>query len=268
MSQPATARAALVALRCRAGAPAEPAARGVEALAEAIGGLLGTDPRPIGSFAAIPERYDEDLEVSRGCLLEAGGQVQDALADGARPILVAGDPAIALTTLPTVGEQRPDARILWLSARACFDTADSSPDGGLGGMALAGACGRWDSGLPGAIDGSRLVLCGVGDVSGAERDAIAAAGATVIGTSLETLVFLQNALDGSPVYVHLDAGVLAAEGSSDGLSAEKLFDLLDAVADACEVVGLEVSGLRVPGDVPAVRREAERLAALLVPLLP
>ena len=51
---------------------------------------------------------------------------------------------------------------------------------------------------------------------------------------------------GAPVYVHLDLDVLdpsvmPAEYPADGgLPAEKLYDLLDAVADACEVVGIEI----------------------------
>ena len=67
--------------------------------------------------------------------------------------------------------------------------------------------------------------------------------------SVETLVYLSNALDGGPVYVHLDLDVLdpavmPAEYPADGgLSVEKLYDLLDAVADACEVVGLEITCL-------------------------
>ena len=37
-----------------------------------------------------------------------------------------------------------------------------------------------------------------------------------------------------------------------GLSTEKLYDLLDAVADACEVVGIEITCLERPELAPAV----------------
>src|SRR5947209_9855599 len=140
-------------MRCRGGAPGEPEAAAVDALAAAIGELAGSEPRPIGSFLRPPSAYGEDLDVSRGCLLEAGGQVQDALDADRLPVLVAADPAIALTTLPTVGRLRPDARFLWLSRRACFHTPQTSPDSRLSGMALAGACGRWGTGLGGSISG-------------------------------------------------------------------------------------------------------------------
>jgi arginase len=194
--------------------------------------------------------YDDDLTTSRGCLLEAGGQVDDSLGAGEVPILAAGQCAVALSTLAAVGRHRPDARVLWLDAHADFNIPQSSPSGFLGGMALAGACGRWDAGLgQAAFPVERVVLCGVRDLDAGEREALARSAVTVIGPSVETLVYLANALDGAPVHVHLDLDVLdpsvmPAEHPADGgLSAEKLFDLLDAVADACEVVGLEIACL-------------------------
>ena len=52
------------------------------------------------------------------------------------------------------------------------------------------------------------MLCGVRDLDEGERKLVDASGATVIGPQVETLVYLQNALDGAPVYVHLDVDVL------------------------------------------------------------
>jgi arginase family enzyme len=197
--------------------------------------------------------YDADLAASRGCLLEAGGQVDDALAAGEVPALVAGQCPIALTTLPAVGRHRPDARILWLDAHGDFNTPETSPSAFLGGMALSGACGLWDAGLgQDAVPADRVVLCGVRDLDPAEAEALDRSSATVIGAAIETLVYLANALDGAPVYVHLDLDVLdptvmPAEYPADGgLPAEKLYDLLDAVADACEIVGIEITCLERP----------------------
>jgi arginase family enzyme len=266
VSEPATARAAVVAMRCRGGARGGPGARGVDQLATALGRIVGVTPRPIGSYACSHAHYRDDLEAARGCLLEAGGQLQDAVGAGVRPVLVAGDGAIAVTTLPALARLRPDARVLWLSSRASLHTPATSPDGRLAGMALAGACGRWDTGFDGAIPGERVVVCGVGELGGDERAAVAASQITVIGTALETLVYLQNALDGAPAYVHLDVDVLesGAVGAGAGtLSAEKLFDLLDAVADSCEILGLQVSGWRA-----SAHEDAAAVAAGLVePLL-
>jgi arginase family enzyme len=256
----------VTALLCRTSDRSDAASRGAEALARELGARLGVEARMVGTLAQ-PRTQDwaDDLRDSRGCLLEAGGQVDDALAVGTVPVLTAGHCSIALTTLPTVARHRPDAKVLWLDAHGDFNTPQTTPSGFLGGMPLAGACGAWDSGF-GAIDPARVVLCGVRDLDEGERELLERAPATVIGPTLETLVALQNALDGAPTYVHLDCDVLDPEfmpaefPAPGGLTEEKLYDLLDAVADSCEVVGLEVTALNAP-------ERAGRVADLIEPLL-
>ena len=85
----------------------------------------------------------------------------------------------------------------------------------------------------------------------------------MIGASpVETLVAVKNALDGAPVFVHLDLDVLDPSTSRPqcpapgGLHPDKLYDLLEAVADDCELVGLEVTAFEAPED------EEERDAAM------
>jgi arginase len=259
----------LTALRCRTSDRTPNSARGAEALARAIGEKLSIEPRMVGTMAEPRvQSWQEDLRDSRGCLLEAGGQVDDALTAGRCPMLTAGHCSIALTTLPTVARHRPDAKVLWLDAHGDYNTPETTPSGFLGGMPLAGACGEWDAGLvEGRIDPARVVLCGVRDLDPGERELLERSEATVIGTTLETLVYLQNALDGAPTYIHLDCDVLDPEvmpaefPAPGGLSEEKLFDLLDAVNDACEVVGVEITALNAPD-------RAARIAEILDPVLP
>jgi arginase family enzyme len=180
-------------------------------------------------------RFDEDLADSRGCLLEAGGQVDDALAAGNFPLLIAGDCAIALTTLDAVARHRPDARILWLDTHGDFNTPETTKSGFLGGMALAGAVGLWDAGVAPPFPAERVVLAGVSDLEEPERENIERSGATIVGAGLDTLVAVQNAIDAAPVYVHFDSDVL------ESIRAEKLYDLLEAVADESEIVGVQVN---------------------------
>jgi arginase len=231
-----------VAMLCRI---SERAPHATRALAEA----LGEDPRFIGSEEEPRvAAWDEDLRSSRGCLLEAGGQVDDALAEGRFPLLVAGDCAVALTTLAAVRLHRPDARVLWLDAHGDFNTPQTSTSGFLGGMALAGAVGEWDAGLGAEpFPADRVVLAGVRDLDPPERELLERSPATVVGAGLDTLVAVQNALDRAPVYVHLDVDVLEPEDMPaqfpvpGGLRPDKLYDLLEAVADECEIVGVEVT---------------------------
>ncbi len=264
----------LVALRCRTSDRTAALVAGVDELAPLIGKRLGVEPRTIGSLSEPrADSWADDLRASRGCVLEAGGQVDDALDAGRHPVLLAGDCSVAMTTLPTVARHRPDARILWLDAHGDFNTPATTTSGYLSGMALAGACGLWETGFDGIVAPERVVLAGVRELEPAERDRLERSPVTVIGTSLETLVATQNALDRQPVYVHLDLDVLDPESfpaefpAPGGLAPDKLYDIFEAIAGECELVGLEVTAFCAPED--RVEREAAARTALaaIEPLL-
>jgi arginase family enzyme len=265
----------LVALCCRTADRTPGGVRGAQTLAPLIGKRLGVEPRTIGTPSEPRDtRYEEDLRDSRGCLLEAGGQVDDALSGGRVPVIAAADCAIAVTTLPAALRHRPDARVLWLDAHGDYNTPDTTGSGYLGGMGLAAACGEWDAGLGDTIAAERLVLAGVRDLDAGERELLERSAATVIGAStVETLVAVKNALDGVPVFIHLDLDVLepeefpAAVPAPGGLSSDKLYDLMEAVAEDSEVVGLEVTAFEAPSDPDELADAAETAMRVLDPVL-
>ena len=266
----------LVALRCRTSERISAPARGVDTLAPLVGGRLGLEPRMIGTPAEPrTTSFDDDLHNSRGCLLEAGGQVDDALTGHNLPVVLAAECSIGLTTLPAAMAHRPDARVLWLDAHGDFNTPETTASRYLGGMALAGACGLWDAGLGGRpVPAERVVLAGVRDLDSAERQALERSDVTVIGASpVETLVAVKNALDGAPVYVHLDLDVLDPEDfpaqfpAPGGLGPEKLYDLLEAVTDSSEVIGFEVTAFAASEDELERAVEASTAVHVLEPLL-
>jgi arginase family enzyme len=266
----------LVGLRCRTSDRTPAAARGVEELAALVGKRLGREARLIGTLGAPRAAgHADDLRDSRGCLLEAGGQVDDALSGGNFPLLLAGDCSIGLTTLPIVLGHRPDAVVLWLDAHGDYNTPTTSESDYLGGMSLAGACGEWETGLTAAaVPTDRVVLAGVRALDGDERSALERSDVTVIGASpVETLVAVQNALDGAPVYIHLDLDVLdpdvfpAQFPASGGLTPAKLYDVLEAVAGDCELVGIEVTAFEAPDDAEERQAAAAIAAHVLEPLL-
>jgi arginase len=264
----------LIAHRCRTSDRMPNHSLGVEALAPLFGKRLGREPREIGTPGA-PRVGDwrEDLVDSRGCLLEAGGQVEDALSGGNAPVLLAGECTIGLTTLPAALRARPEARVLWLDAHGDYNTPETSPSGYLGGMALAGACGVWDAGVGGAIDPSRVVLVGVRDLDDRERELLEESPVTVVGASLETLVYTQNALDRAPVYVHVDLDVIDPESldaqfpAPGGLAPDKVYDLLEAVSGECEVIGFEVVAFQAPEDELERQDAASTVLQAVEPLL-
>jgi arginase/N-omega-hydroxy-L-arginine amidinohydrolase len=119
-----------------------------------------------------------------------------------------------------------------------------------------------------------VVLAGVRDLDPDERVLLERSDAIVIGASvLETLVAVKNALDGAPVYVHLDVDVLDPEGApvqdpvSGGLAADKLFDVLEAVVEDSELVGFEVTAFDMPDDPDERDRAADLVMHVIEPLL-
>ena len=265
----------LVALRCRTADRFPGAPLGVEILAPLVAGALGVEPRFIGSAGEVREtRWEDDLSESRGCLLEAGGQIDDALSGGNTPVLLAADCAVAATTLPAVARHRPDARILWLDGHGDYNTPETSGSGYLGGMCLAAATGEWDAGLGDAVPAGQVVLAGVRDLDAGERELLERSAATVIGASpVETLVAAKNALEGEPVFVHLDLDVIdpehfpAAVPAPGGLHPDKLYDLMDSVLEDSELVGLEITNFDAPDDEEERAVATETAMHVLEPLL-
>jgi arginase family enzyme len=237
----------VVALLCRTSDRLGFQAEGARAVAEAIAERLGTEARIIGSPGEPRETtFEEDLEESRGCLLEAGGQLSDAFHDGRLPIICAGACSICVTTLPVLARERPDAFVLWLDAHADFNSPQTTPSRFLGGMCLAGACGVWDTGFDGpALDPTRIVMSGVRDIDPGERELLDTHHVSLIDRPSR----LPDALAGREVFVHLDVDVLDPTVMpglgfpvAGGSSPEGLASLLDGVAAAATVIGVEVAG--------------------------
>jgi arginase family enzyme len=255
---------AVIALLCRTSDRDARGAQGAEALAFELAMRLGGEARMIGSPEEPREaRWEDDLRDSRGCLLEAGGQLEDAMTGGRYPILTASDCSICLTTLPTLARMRPDAWVLWLDAHADFNSPETTPSGFLGGMCLAGACGVWDSGLGSGLDPARVVMCGVRDVDPGERVLLETQGVGLVESPSQ----LADLLDGRPVYVHLDLDVVdptilpAKFPAPGGLSDGGLRTLLAEVGEAVDLIGAEITAFLAPD-------RARRVATMVEPLLP
>ena len=243
--------------------------RGALTLAPLIGKRLGVEPRTIGTPAEPRDNgYEEDLRDSRGCLLEAGGQIDDALSGGRVPVIAAADCSIAVTTLPAVLRHRPDAMVLWLDAHGDYNTPDTSGSGYLGGMCLAGACGEWDAGLGDTIAPDRLVLAGVRDLDAGERELLEAqrgdrdrrerrrdAGGGQERARRRARLHPPRPRRARP------GGVPGAVPAPGGLSSDKLYDLMEAVAEDSELVGIEVTAFEAPGDSMSCRRGRDRHAS-------
>ena len=224
----------VAALLCRTSDRTPRAAAGTGELAGLLAArVIGSpgEPRTAG--------HEDDLRDSRGCLLEAGGQVDDALEARRVPILLAGECSVCVATLPLVVRRRPGVRVLWLDAHPDFHTPATTTSGYLAGMGLAGACGLWDTGFGAGLDPARVIMHGVRDVDGGERVALDTCGVYRLEDPAQ--------LAGMELFVHVDLDVLdpdfhpAKHPSPGGLSPSELCDFLAAAAAVATIVGAEIT---------------------------
>jgi arginase family enzyme len=141
--------------------------------------------------------------------------------------------------------------VLWLDAHPDFNTPDTSPSGYAGGMPVAGATGMWDAGVGPTFPAQDIVFAGIRDVDPGEQMLLDGVGATVLGDVRDA----PAALGDGPVFVHLDCDVIdgypAAFPVPGGPSADTVREVLAAVARDHEIVGVSVSAVAGPPEVPA-----------------
>jgi arginase family enzyme len=242
----------VVGLLCRTSDRGREAAEGARELADLLGArLVGSPGQPRAGT------WEEDLRDSYGCLLEAGGQVDDALDAGRMPILVAGECSVAVATLPVLARHHPDARVLWLDAHGDFNPPETTGSGYLGGMCLAGACGLWDTGFGAGPEPARVIMYGVRDLDGGERVALDRCGVHRVEDPAQ--------LEGLELFVHVDLDVLdplafpASFPAPGGLSPPALRAFLEQATAVSGLVGAEITAA-APG-------HGEAAAAAIAPLL-
>ncbi len=219
--------------------------------AQALGELLAEGaPERVGEpEPPRAQRYADDLRDSRAAIAAAGEALEAALDDGAFPVLLASDCSICLSTLPALARREPGARVLWLDAHGDFNTPATTGSGFLGGMCLAAACGRWQSGFGAGLDPRAVVMSDGRDLDPAEREELDGAGVRVVAPAE-----VADAVRGERVFLHLDLDILdpsvmaAGVPAPGGLSADELRGLLGELAGAAELVGVEITAFEAPED--------------------
>jgi arginase family enzyme len=222
--------------------------------AAAIGAMLsqrlGLTPTVIGKpEPALNTDWRPELEAAMPALKAMAAHYEAILDQGSVPLTALNRCAVALATLPVVAKHRPDAKVVWFDSHADLNTPDTTLTGYLGGLALAGASGLWDSGLGGFLAPENIILVGARDVDPAEQVLIEAGIVRLIPPHAGLVSELRDVIAGRPVYVHLDCDVLnpgivpTDYRHEGGLSLADLQRAAEAIAQS-EVVGLEIAELQ------------------------
>ena len=192
-----------------------------------------------------------EIATSFSLYREVALRSRDARANGALPIVVAGNCGVTLGAM--AGES--DTGVLWLDAHADFNTPETTASGFLDGMALAALTGRcWrtmTSSIPGfvAVADEHVVLAGARDLDPQEEELLEESEVTVVRT-METLAPALDMLRErvSRLHFHLDADVLdvsVARANSfaapGGLTIEQLAEVARLAAARFEIISVAVT---------------------------
>lgn len=202
--------------------------------------IVGTPEPPLSTD------WRTELTAAAPTLEEMSRRYDDIYAAGQTPVTALTRCAVALATLPVVARHHPDALVVWFDAHGDINTPESSTTGFLGGLALSGPMGLWDSGLGSGIVPANVVLGGARDLDPFEQRLIDEGVVRHVAVGPGMLDDLDAAVGDNPVYFHLDCDVLEPGlvptdyRVPNGLSFDELAAVASRLADN-PVVGVEVA---------------------------
>lgn len=270
---------ALTVFQGRAGDHNDLAMPGAKAIGHQLGAMLGLVPLTIGHpEAALSTDWRIELDHALPTLRLIQQRFEQIFLDGDKPLSATSRCAVSLATLPVVAKYRKDACIVWFDAHADLNTPASTSSGYLGGLALAGPAGLWESGLGAGLTLDNLVLVGQRDLDPFEIQLIASGKVCHVppGPGLDKR--LRKAIAARPVYVHLDCDVLEPGivptdyVHAHGLTLQDLRGACEVIAEG-PMVGVEIAEFQhswVAGGppvspVPLIRALEPLIAKLSMP---
>ena len=257
----------------RAGDHNDQAMAGSPAIAHELVRRLNVSAVAIGEpEPSLATDWRVELNAASAALHAIARRYEQILQEGATPFTALSRCAVAIATLPMVARHRPDAVVVWLDAHADINTPASTASGYLGGLALSGPLGLWDSGFGQGLVSSNVILVGARDIDAFEWQLIEEGVVTHIPPGPEIAARVAVAVAGRPVYVHLDCdvlqpGIVPTDYRVDGgLTLAELRTIAQALADS-PFVGIEIAEFEADATAAGTHAAARRLMDALQPLL-
>ena len=243
-------------------------------LAAALSDRLGVTATAVGSpEPALSVGWAQEIAVATPTMRAMAERLDEAFGAGLVPVTANSRCAVAIATLPVVAAHRPDAVVVWFDAHGDLNTPTNTTTDFLGGLALSGPLGLWDSGFGAGVDPRNAILVGARDLDPAEQALVDDGTVALVEVGPTMLDDLRRAVAGRPVYVHVDCDVLEP-GSvptdyevDDGLTLDDLRAAAAVLAES-EVVGLEVGELESAPDPEDPPSYVTALIDAIAPLLP
>lgn len=263
----------LTVFQGRAGDHNDLALPAAAALASAYAADLGLTAQAIGvPEPALSTDWRIELPLAMPALGAMAARMEQIMAGGARPLSAISRCAVALATLPIIARHRPDAVVVWFDSHGDLNTPETTTTGYLGGLALAGPAGLWESGLGQGLALANIILVGVRDLDPGEQALVDSGAVRAVLVHPDMAADLQAAIAGRPVYLHLDCDVLEPGivptdyAHAGGLDLAQLHGLCAVMAES-EVVGVEIAELQIAFHPGGAAVSPKPLMAALSPLI-
>ncbi len=257
----------------RAGDPNDQAMPGAKAIGDALARRTGITPVTVGKpETALNTGWRKELEAARLNLEAVKRRFEEVFSDGAVSVAAISRCVVSLATLPVVAKYHPDCCIVWFDAHGDLNTPQTSTTGYLGGLALAGAAGLWDSGFGDGIRFEQIVLVGQRDLDPFERVLIDEHQIPHIKPADNLPERLKEAIAGRAVYVHLDCDVLEPGivptdyNVENGLTLEDLTTCCEIIA-AQPFIGIEIAEFQNVWESTGAPASPSALLEALSPLI-
>jgi arginase len=257
----------------RAGDHNDLAMTGARAIGVALARRTGKAPFVIGSpEPALNVGWRVELDAALPLLRQVQARFDAVMEDKAVSIAATSRCAVALATLPAVAKHHPSVCVIWFDAHADLNTPEATISGYLGGLALAGPVGLWNSGLGAGLRLDQIVLVGARDLDPFEQGLIDQHRIPVVRPGSDMAMDLRNAIAGRPVYVHLDCDVLnpgivptdfVVQG---GISLDELHTCAEVIA-AHDFVGIEIAEFQSTWETGGDEVSPDPLLDALAPVL-
>lgn len=216
--------------------------------------------------------WQEELTAAVPTLQTMSRRYEAIYAAGQTPVTALTRCAVGLATLPVVARYHPDALVVWFDAHGDLNTPDSSATGYLGGLALSGPVGLWESGLGHGVSAANVVLGGARDLDPYERRLIDDGEVRHVPVGPAMMDDLDAAIGDRPVYFHLDCDVLEPGlvptdyRVPNGLTFDELAGVASRLANN-PVVGVEVAEFEASWADTGDPGDPEPLLDALAPLV-
>jgi arginase len=222
---------------------------------------LGNVETAVPEATAVEDEHARFLPQIRDTCRRLAALVEQAVLDGAVPLVLGGDHTVALGSLAGLARAHGQGSVLWIDAHGDLNSPETSPTGNVHGMVLAAALGLagpqfldggW--GLP-AVDPARVALLGVRSLDDGERELLQSLDAQVftmsdvdrLGVEPAVRASLAQLAGAAFVHVRLDLDVVDPDVGPGvgtpvrgGLSYREAHLLLELVAESGLVSSLDI----------------------------